>query len=77
MQSSLYDRLGGKDAITAVVDDFVAGCANADQREVRRERYREAQDHAGGPGVRGHGRAVYVLRPRHEGNPQGDGCHDG
>jgi hemoglobin len=28
MQSSLYDRLGGKDAITAVVDDFVAGCAN-------------------------------------------------
>ena len=28
MQSSLYDRLGGMDAITAVVDDFVAGCAN-------------------------------------------------
>jgi hemoglobin len=28
MQSSLFDRLGGKDAITAVVDDFVAGCAN-------------------------------------------------
>jgi len=28
MQSSLYNRLGGKDAITAVVDDFVAGCAN-------------------------------------------------
>lgn len=28
MQSSLYDRLGGKDAIRAVVDDFVAGCAN-------------------------------------------------
>ena len=28
MKSSLYDRLGGKDAITAVVDDFVAGCAN-------------------------------------------------
>lgn len=28
MQSSLYDRLGGNDAITAVVDDFVAGCAN-------------------------------------------------
>lgn len=27
MQSSLYDRLGGKDAITAVIDDFVAGCA--------------------------------------------------
>jgi hemoglobin len=27
MQSSLYDRLGGMDAITAVVDDFVATCA--------------------------------------------------
>jgi hemoglobin len=24
---TLYDRLGGKDAITAVVDDFVARCA--------------------------------------------------
>lgn len=31
MQTSLYDRLGGKDAITAVVDDLVAGCA-ADTR---------------------------------------------
>lgn len=28
MQSSLYDRLGGQDAITAVVNDFVATCAN-------------------------------------------------
>jgi hemoglobin len=28
MQSSLYDRLGGKDAITAVVDDFVSACAS-------------------------------------------------
>ena len=28
MQSSLFDRLGGNDAITAVVDDFVATCAN-------------------------------------------------
>ena len=28
MQSSLYDRLGGKDAIAAVIDDFVARCAN-------------------------------------------------
>jgi len=27
MGGSLYDRLGGKDAITAVVDDFVARCA--------------------------------------------------
>jgi hemoglobin len=27
----LYERLGGKDAITAVVDDFVARCA-ADDR---------------------------------------------
>ena len=26
-QQSLYDRLGGGDAITAVVDDFVARCA--------------------------------------------------
>ena len=31
MGGSLYDRLGGKDAITAVVDDFVARCA-ADAR---------------------------------------------
>ena len=31
MGGSLYDRLGGKDAITAVVDDFVARCA-ADER---------------------------------------------
>ncbi len=31
MSPSLYDRLGGKDAITAVVDDFVARCA-ADAR---------------------------------------------
>src|SRR5215468_5006650 len=30
-QKSLYDRLGGKDAITAVVDDFVANVA-ADSR---------------------------------------------
>lgn len=28
---SLYDRLGGKDAITAVVDDFVANCAGDDR----------------------------------------------
>jgi hemoglobin len=28
MQSSLFDRLGGMDAITAVVDDFVATCAD-------------------------------------------------
>src|SRR6266550_5480792 len=28
MQSSLYDHLGGKDAIVSVVDDFVARCAN-------------------------------------------------
>ena len=27
MQSSLYDRLGGKDAIVAVIDDFVGRCA--------------------------------------------------
>lgn len=31
MQKSLYDRLGGKDAITKVVDDFVGNCA-ADTR---------------------------------------------
>jgi hemoglobin len=31
MQKALYDRLGGKAAITAVVDDFVANCA-ADTR---------------------------------------------
>src|SRR5262245_1819706 len=31
MQKSLFDRLGGKSAITAVVDDFVANCA-ADTR---------------------------------------------
>jgi hemoglobin len=31
MSRSLYDRLGGKTAITAVVDDFVARCA-ADAR---------------------------------------------
>src|SRR5215813_14929805 len=30
-KKSLYDRLGGKDAITAVVDDFVANVA-ADKR---------------------------------------------
>ena len=28
MGGSLYERLGGKDAITAVVDDFVARCAS-------------------------------------------------
>jgi hemoglobin len=27
MTASLYERLGGKDAITAVVDDFVGRCA--------------------------------------------------
>ena len=31
MGQSLYERLGGKDAITAVIDDFVARCA-ADAR---------------------------------------------
>ena len=30
-QKSLYDRLGGKDAIVKVVDDFVSNCA-ADKR---------------------------------------------
>lgn len=29
--ASLYDRLGGKDSITAVIEDFVARCA-ADER---------------------------------------------
>jgi hemoglobin len=28
---SLYDRLGGKDALTAVVEDFVARCAGDDR----------------------------------------------
>ncbi len=28
---TLYERLGGKDAITAVVDDFVARCAGDDR----------------------------------------------
>ncbi len=28
MQSSLFDRLGGNDAITAVIDDFVGRCAD-------------------------------------------------
>jgi hemoglobin len=31
MAQSLYDRLGGKDAVTAVVDDFVARCAGDDR----------------------------------------------
>jgi hemoglobin len=31
MAQSLYDRLGGKDAIVAVVDDFVARCAGDDR----------------------------------------------
>jgi hemoglobin len=31
MGSSLYDRLGGKDSIVSVVDDFVARCANDDR----------------------------------------------
>src|SRR5438094_9435961 len=31
MNGSLYERLGGKDAISAVIDDFVARCA-ADTR---------------------------------------------
>jgi truncated hemoglobin YjbI len=30
---TLYDRLGGTDAITAVVDDFVARCAADDHGE--------------------------------------------
>src|SRR5207247_5581655 len=28
MQASLFDRLGGKDSIVSVVDDFVGRCAN-------------------------------------------------
>jgi hemoglobin len=31
MRTSLFDRLGGKDSIVAVVDDFVARCANDDR----------------------------------------------
>jgi hemoglobin len=31
MGGSLFERLGGKDAITAVVDDFVARCAGDDR----------------------------------------------
>ena len=31
MTRSLFERLGGKDAITAVVDDFVARCAKDDR----------------------------------------------
>ena len=31
MGASLYERLGGKDAIVAVIDDFVARCAGDDR----------------------------------------------
>jgi hemoglobin len=31
MDTSLYERLGGMDSITAVVDDFVARCASDDR----------------------------------------------
>ena len=31
MAQTLYDRLGGKNAIAAVVDDFVARCAKDDR----------------------------------------------
>lgn len=73
MQSSLYDRLGGKDAITAVVDDFVATCANDSRINAKfaKSDVPRLKAMLVDQGVRGHGRTVHVLRSRHDGDPQG------
>jgi truncated hemoglobin YjbI len=38
MGGTLYERLGGKDAFTAVVDEFVGRCAADARRHVRHRR---------------------------------------
>lgn len=79
MQSSLYDRLGGKDAITAVVDDFVATCANDSRINAKfaKSDVPRLKAMLVDQGVRGHGRTVHVLRSRHDGDPQGVGVTTG
>jgi hemoglobin len=61
MGGSLYERLGGKDAITAVVDDFVASCAadgringkfaHTDIPRLKTELVDQVSVAAGGPGT--------------------------
>src|SRR5438093_661096 len=79
MNGSLYERLGGKDAITAVIDDFVARCA-ADTRinakfirtdipRLKTNLVDQVCQATGGP--RGPDRVAY--QPRGGGRPDGSG----
>ena len=70
--ASLYERLGAMEAITSVIDAFVARCAG----DVRINQKFERTDiprlkTMRGPGVRGGGRPVYLHRSGHEGDTRG------
>ena len=69
---SLYDRLGGRTAIVAVVDEFVANCAG-DARinkffaaTAGPEASRNVQEQPGRPGLRGVGWTLRVHGKGHE-----------
>ena len=65
---SLYDRLGGKGAIVAVVDTFV-GKVGADQRingYFASTDLDEAQDASGQSNLRSERRSLHIYRPYHE-----------
>ena len=76
--ASLYERLGAMEAITSVIDAFVARCAG----DVRINQKFERSDiprlkTMRGPGVRGDGRPVYLHRSGHEGDTRGMGVTAG
>lgn len=68
MEKSLYDRLGGKTAIAAVVDDFVGRVARgySHQREVRQCQHPAPEIDAGRSDLPGLRRSLHLHRPRHE-----------
>jgi hemoglobin len=76
--ASLYERLGAMEAITSVIDAFVARCAG----DVRINQKFERSDiprlkTMRGPGVRGDGRPVHLHRSGHEGDTRGMGVTAG
>ena len=72
---SLYDRLGGKPAITAVVDDFVGRVA-ADSRingKFANTDIPRLEDVIGGTDLPGLRRSLHLHRSQHESHPSGMG----
>jgi hypothetical protein len=73
-QQSLYERLGGQPAITAVVDQFVANVA-ADKRinTFFASRYSRPQGQAARSSLSGLGRTLHLHRQGYENRSPGDG----